>query len=916
MDMKKTISLLLLLLMLTGSILLVFPASATNATATPIDFTKLTYVARSNDGSAAVSLSDYADLYTTTATTNSLTSVPTNSNDNSTDSNAKAYYANLAKIDATTSYVLYFDAKNVRTGGYAGFVFATDANGKPYFVYGALNNGRDNDLGNCELRPKYGKHSDTTLSTTWYKAAQALTADGCGQYKVVYEGYTATVYTKLSASPNVWTQVKFGSMESFTLAEGSYVAIGVYNRHGLPTAARTTNIYNASIEGIVQAEIPDSATAVDFANLNYTIKNYQGTVDVSAADFNKLYTSSITSDLLSFSGTAENDPDNSNSSNDDQFAKAYFSTLYHIDGNSHYELYFKAKNNRTGGYCGFVFAADANGKPYFVYGALNNGRDNDLGNSELRPRYGHHNTAADASASNAVLALDVDSSGYADYKVVYEGYTATIYAKVNNEWKHITFGSVEHFTLQEGSTIAVGVYNRHGHDAKQRTVSVANASINVIKESTPKVITYDPNGGTGAMESTEIFGTVLKLPECSFTPPVHKAFRGWSTSPDGSIIRHHQYTVEGDTTLYAIWKDKKYPITFDSNNGSGMLDEFSAVAGELALIEYTMNIPEGKTFKGWSLTPDGEVITTETVNITGATTFYAIWEDEEDTTTAFDVIIHNGSATISGAPTTQATQKTVVHIIAAAAPAGQVFDKWVVNSGNVTLADVTQATTSFEMPYGAVEITATYKHVCSYETLNHDETNHWMECTCGAKTAVTPHEAGTDDGDCTTPITCTVCGEVTTAGAEKHTGGTATCEALAKCSVCNKEYGDLADHAYGTEWKNDADNHWNECACGDLANVAAHADTNTDGKCDACAKDMPITPDTDEPGTDEPDTDTEAGTDHTPDTDEPNTGNTDDPTHDSDGLDSGAIVGIVIGAVAVLGGGFALYWFVIKKKKH
>ena len=34
------------------------------------------------------------------------------------------------------------------------------------------------------------------------------------------------------------------------------------------------------------------------------------------------------------------------------------------------------------------------------------------------------------------------------------------------------------------------------------------------------------------------------------------------------------------------------------------------------------------------------------------------------------------------------------------------------------------------------------------------------------------------------------------------------------------------------------------------------------------------------------------------------------------GLGTGAIIGIVLGAVAVLGvGGFCLYWFVIRKKK-
>ena len=41
-------------------------------------------------------------------------------------------------------------------------------------------------------------------------------------------------------------------------------------------------------------------------------------------------------------------------------------------------------------------------------------------------------------------------------------------------------------------------------------------------------------------------------------------------------------------------------------------------------------------------------------------------------------------------------------------------------------------------------------------------------------------------------------------------------------------------HSHGTEWKSDKDNHWNECACGDKANSAAHKDENSDGKCDVC----------------------------------------------------------------------------------
>ena len=117
-------------------------------------------------------------------------------------------------------------------------------------------------------------------------------------------------------------------------------------------------------------------------------------------------------------------------------------------------------------------------------------------------------------------------------------------------------------------------------------------------------------------------------------------------------------------------------------------------------------------------------------------------------------------------------------------------------------------------------------------------------------------------------------------------GGTATCTEKAVCEVCNTPYGNTAAHEHGSEWHNNADEHWNECECGDKANVAPHADTNNDGNCDVCDYAM---------GTPE------------------NPGGDKEP--EKTGLSGGAIAGIAVGSVAVAGlGGFSLFWFVIKKK--
>lgn len=58
-----------------------------------------------------------------------------------------------------------------------------------------------------------------------------------------------------------------------------------------------------------------------------------------------------------------------------------------------------------------------------------------------------------------------------------------------------------------------------------------------------------------------------------------------------------------------------------------------------------------------------------------------------------------------------------------------------------------------------------------------------------------PHTPAEDDGDCTTAILCTVCGQIAVDADASHKGGTATCTQKAKCAICGEEYGDFADHA-------------------------------------------------------------------------------------------------------------------------
>ena len=140
------------------------------------------------------------------------------------------------------------------------------------------------------------------------------------------------------------------------------------------------------------------------------------------------------------------------------------------------------------------------------------------------------------------------------------------------------------------------------------------------------------------------------------------------------------------------------------------------------------------------------------------------------------------------------------------------------------------------------------------------------------------------EANCGHDQTCTVCGTVLVEANGEHTpGAEATCTEPQKCTVCGAELKAANGHSAGVEWITDENGHHKLCACGEKVEAGAHVDENDDKICDICGY-------------------------------EAKGGFTDDGQA-KNGLGAGAIIAIVIGSVLVVGiGGFALLWFVIKKK--
>ena len=79
-----------------------------------------------------------------------------------------------------------------------------------------------------------------------------------------------------------------------------------------------------------------------------------------------------------------------------------------------------------------------------------------------------------------------------------------------------------------------------------------------------------------------------------------------------------------------------------------------------------------------------------------------------------------------------------------------------------------------------------HTHNCNIPKYN--ETHHWLECVCGEKAEITAHEAMTDDGNCTTAVTCKACPTVLTAAKAAHEAGEddGDCTTPIKCKNCNE----------------------------------------------------------------------------------------------------------------------------------
>ena len=217
-----------------------------------------------------------------------------------------------------------------------------------------------------------------------------------------------------------------------------------------------------------------------------------------------------------------------------------------------------------------------------------------------------------------------------EYKVTFDANEGT----VTPSNKNVTFGSVYGelpVPTRTGYTFD-GWYTAKdsGTEIKSdTTVAITNEQTLYAKWTANEyniIITVnDEDMGTASVDLNKaIEGTKVSL---TSLPKSGYHFVKWES--EDVTITNNEFTMPAkNITIKAIFEEDEiltYRVSFDKNGGTGSMDDIAGLTGTYTLPKNNFVAPDGKQFKGWSLSSDGEIV--EELNLDEDKIVYAIWED-------------------------------------------------------------------------------------------------------------------------------------------------------------------------------------------------------------------------------------------------------------------------------------------------
>lgn len=154
-------------------------------------------------------------------------------------------------------------------------------------------------------------------------------------------------------------------------------------------------------------------------------------------------------------------------------------------------------------------------------------------------------------------------------------------------------------------------------------------------------VTFDTNGGSMESASKVTVKYNQQVPEPLQPTRTGYTFKGWINKATQTPFDFTQ-GIKEDIRLQATWEKNVYTIKFDGNDGLGAMNDISTAYDENVTLPTNTYVRDGYVFKGWSTSPDGNVIYTDANTIknlvsdnNGEITLYAIWQpvinDNENT---------------------------------------------------------------------------------------------------------------------------------------------------------------------------------------------------------------------------------------------------------------------------------------------
>lgn len=256
-----------------------------------------------------------------------------------------------------------------------------------------------------------------------------------------------------------------------------------------------------------------------------------------------------------------------------------------------------------------------------------------------------------ASVTNLAAAKDAVVNLHAvwtplTYTATFDGNGATSGTTAGQSFSH---GVAQNLTpngfTKTGYTFA-GWKNDTNNYANGQSVSLtANATFTAQWTANTYTVVFDGNGATGGATANQTltYGRSQTLSESGFTRSGY-TFAGWAKTKNGVALTaaavHNLTAVSGGTvTLYALWANGTYQITFNGNGATG-----GATSQETMTYNVSKALTEsgftrtGYDFAGWALAAADTVpvytdkqSVTEIMapeggtNFTGAVTLYAVW---------------------------------------------------------------------------------------------------------------------------------------------------------------------------------------------------------------------------------------------------------------------------------------------------